>query len=404
MFILLRYRPILDPFAYFVDLTYETLIFIVNVCLVALAGYNGSGDLSESMQYGLSKTVLICNSLVYFFSNIFSWIYILTGLILAYKVNKKKGLNAKTVWLSVPLSPYSNPGMDYDDLTYLEESSGYPKRTRISKHRIVPLSLAAGDSDIEASLKNTLASTQRESRSFLIVQRDTSDGQSSVAFCKNLENLDISPISARKNEHTFRHSMYSSQVKFRNNKRKGSGNSDEGGGSKEKSLSIEDAKIDLNKVNREGTSDTFNENASTYNNTLSFLKSLSGNRPLGRPNSIIIESLELENGDSQGQRNYPISPILQNDSPILHLGDFNQRGSLCATYLALSRTPMSRRRSLFGGRGGAMNFQQAVESLEASPVSFLKNSGIEKFLPRKISRNEEMSFSSMSRMRNSNCG
>jgi len=173
MYILLRKRPIIDRFGYIVGLTYETLVFIVNVCLVILVGTSKTNHLSESTQYTLSKTVLVCNSLVYFFSSLFSWIYILTGIISAYKTSKKKkGMAAKTAWLTVPVSPYSNPGMDFDDLTYETEESladkdliitlSYPKRARISPKRmttnkIVPMDLATAKTEAKSSMKSILS-------------------------------------------------------------------------------------------------------------------------------------------------------------------------------------------------------------------------------------------------------
>jgi len=119
MFIyLIKYKPIKDPFNVVVSFTYETLILFGNICLVILGVESATGKLTAEMQYRLSRCLLIANTLINTISSIFSYAYLVMGAWSAYKSSKAFGLDGKTSWITVPASPYSNPGMDFDDLTY----------------------------------------------------------------------------------------------------------------------------------------------------------------------------------------------------------------------------------------------------------------------------------------------
>ena len=360
MYILLRKRPIVDCFGYIVNLTYETLVLVVNVCLVVLVGFSQTNRLSESTRYTLSKTVLVCNSLVYFCSSLFSWIYILTGIISAYKTSKKKGLNAKTAWLAVPVSPYSNPGMDFDDLTYEAEENAadkdliitlsYPKRARISRrsmNKIVPIDSVTATTEVRSSMKSILSiqwSSKNES-----VQRDTpmSEMFSRRDFEFGQQNDDSRGSFARTKLGYQSNDSDVNMLKRPDSRLRVKPNKE-----KTLSLSIDElmSKIDLNDGNDEerlkfGLSEFFsNENISRINSPLNSAKNQQPERLIkiqGFENNIVGESSD-DNSIRNIQENPPKSLLFQNNLQLPR----RERGSLYATFLGSQFSPMARQKRL----------------------------------------------------------
>ena len=86
-------RPIQDRLNFVVILVNEYLIFIVN----------------------MGTMTLVANTAINTCSSVFTWVYIVYAMWVAFQNSRRLDLNGKTTWINVLVSPYQNPGMDFHE-------------------------------------------------------------------------------------------------------------------------------------------------------------------------------------------------------------------------------------------------------------------------------------------------
>jgi len=173
---LLYKRPVKDVVNYIVMITYETLILLVNICVLIIASLDSYDDYTDPSKAKsldiISNILIILNASIDICSNAFMYIYILTNSWSFYKLNKKTpGLESKLVWLTLFVVPYQNPGMDFDDFCW--EPSSYEKRPSVMR-RSYPIE---GRQYMENGPRNsfTASSMQVLNRRFSNSSQNTND-------------------------------------------------------------------------------------------------------------------------------------------------------------------------------------------------------------------------------------
>jgi len=190
---LLYKRPVKDIVNYIVMITYETLILLVNMCVVIIASLDSYDDYANPSNAKsldiISNILIILNVSIDICSNAFMFLYILTNSWSFYKISKTPGLESKLVWLTLLVVPYQNPGMDFDDFCW--KPSSYEKRPSIIR-RIYPM---GRKQDLESGARNSLmvSSIQVLNRRFSNLSQHTNDPTSVIDGSPSELNI-ISPI------------------------------------------------------------------------------------------------------------------------------------------------------------------------------------------------------------------
>jgi len=115
MIYFIKERPFKALFNFFVTMTYESLMFVVNICLLCLAILDSKGTLTSDQEFRFGNTIIVCNTLIDTFATIYMYSYICLGFYQGYRSWKNHGTQGKTVWLHAFLSIYETPGMDFLD-------------------------------------------------------------------------------------------------------------------------------------------------------------------------------------------------------------------------------------------------------------------------------------------------
>jgi len=190
---LLYKKPVKDPVNFFVLITYETLVFLVNICVLIIAildSEDAGGDSSQNQMHDLvSNILLILNGIINICSNAFMYVYLMWNAWGFYKINKKTpGFESKLVWLNLFVTPYQNPGMDFDEFSF--NPSSPEKSSSLTGIKIYPLKFEGKDQNsLEISGKNSsMASLQKLNRRFSNFSQNTNEPNDASGVTANLTN------------------------------------------------------------------------------------------------------------------------------------------------------------------------------------------------------------------------
>jgi len=129
IFYLLKEKPTYDKFHLLVLVLFEIFGLIANICMVSLAVLVSKGSTNIPIQENLSKTILICSLANDLSASLVLWAYILMAIYAAIKKTKEPGVEAKTAWLNVLVTPYQLPGMElYEEEETMVTESDDPEK------------------------------------------------------------------------------------------------------------------------------------------------------------------------------------------------------------------------------------------------------------------------------------